>query len=265
MEDVFDKKINNAKLTLDSFLKIKKEIFTCSTLIQQTIKKGGRVIFVSIGVISKIIDSITYDLWLNYGIEDNRIISINDNRDEQEKYPSKLYDSGIISLFEIDNLKLTDKDLIIGVTASGKTNFILKTLKSIQELKCKKVLICGKEIDDIKVDLFIKLTKDENFSYGVLIVFFDIIVVKAMELDKRIIEGYYPFSRMNSEKEKKRIVETIIYFTGVTIEEATKYLIKCNMETEVAIISILYKINYEESKKLILNNEYDELIKRIKV
>lgn len=269
--NIFDSMVEKTFSQKEGVKNMKKEIIQLSNWVVETIKNNGRVIFVGAGISSEIPRAITEELWFNFSLEKEKfiIISAAKNFIMDIEHWKELEEISSISIFELDELNLSKNDLVIGITCSGKTEYVIGAIKYANDLNCKTAMIT--ENINISVEskpnliLCSKLNSPTIFGLcsaeggTIQKMITDLVVYSAMEQMGRIWKGYLIFMKPVSKKLQDYCIFTIMKLLKTSRADAEKLFEKNNRKLEQTILAGVKNLSSNEAEKLLKNNEYDFL------
>ena len=268
-KNIFDSILENTFSRKNNIKDLKKEIQTLSQWIVKTLKNDGRIIFIGAGISSEMVRIIIEELWFNFSINKNKFIVISAAKkyiDDVEKW-KELEEISSISVFELDELNLKPNDLIIGITCSGKTEYVMGALSYAHDLKCKTSIITeNKQLNfNNKVDLVLCPKSSQVSILGLCSaeggsiqkILLDLILYGSMEEIGRIWNGYLIFMKPVSKKLYDYCIYTLMKLLRINKSEAIDLFTESENRLEIAILSRINKITIIKAEELIENNEYD--------
>ncbi len=238
-----------------------KDINNLSEDISNTIKNGGRIVFSGVGLSARIIDYIleVIDDW--YGYVDNEFIRLTDVVDKD-------YHGGVVQLRKqmedlislpfilIEDSNITEKDMIVGVSISGKTEFVLNSLKGFISKGGKTAIIHHGENDyDFEIDHNISLPIKSGMTQLTIMNEILTIIIDQVNLKlERVLDGRFIFINDKRGKEKNYAIESLIKLLGMSEKEANDSIIKNGYTTTLVMnIKDLDKLS---ARKFINENKY---------
>ncbi len=256
---IFDQKNN--------ILKIEKQINLIADLVCEKINNKGRIIFVGAGLLPEIAQSIINELWFNFQIEDGKFISLA----AAKKYASSLEvwksleEIHSISIFELDEININDNDLVIALSASGKTEYVVSALKHAKSIGCKTALVT-EAINSLAIeyaDIIVDTNIGSPFIYGlnaaeggtIQKLILDLIIYTAMEKSGRIYKNKLIFLKPVSIKLENYCINIISDLLKVDKIKAEQIFKENDSRLEVALLSNLKKISKKEAEQLLIKNK----------
>lgn len=248
---------------------ITKDIEKLAKVISEKISSEGRIIFIGAGLSSEMARIIIDELWFNFQIVKQKFITLTaaksyiENTDkwkELEEVPSA-------SVFELDEIGLNNKDIVIGLSSSGRTQYVVSGVKYAKDLGCTTAsitdtdkTIIGEYSDYIINTKFglppiIGLNSAEGGTTQKIIL--DLLIYNAMAFSGRIYKNSLVFMQPVSEKIRSYCIETLIKLFDVNIAEAEKLLKTSDDRLEIAIIRQSKNCTVKEAQKILVDNNYD--------
>ncbi len=264
--------INNFLLTSETFDSIKHEVDKASEIIARKIENSKRIIFVCVGITSDIVNGFKVDLEFNFGIEEKNLAVINAGI----KYKKHIYDWKEIgalkpvATFDLMEMELNSDDLLIGVSSSGKTEYVMGALSYANDIGCETILFSNNSLNqmDFKPDVLLSLPfvsqvyNIRSFEGATLLkVLLDITLYESLEKSGRIYEGCPIFMKWNSQRSRMGALNIISKVSNISTEEASDILEYSDGKTEIAVIVSKYKITKQEAteKLFIAKNNFNKI------
>ncbi len=268
MEDNIKKIIQNFLIDEENFEKNKVNIEKVSEIIANKIINNERIVFVCVGYFADILNGLAKDIEYNFGIKKDLIKVLHAGYAFKREL-NNWKEMGAIesaAVIELENILINKKDLIIGISSSGKTSYILGALSYGKEIGAKTVLITNEKESNLKIKpnyTFSILPKNNIANIRSLDritlrkMIFDILIYSSIEKSGRIYKNRMPFMKWNSEKTKNEILETISIVSNISFLEAKKILKEADGISEVACVMALKKINKEKAISELKNIKYN--------
>ena len=159
--------------------------------------------------------------------------------------------------------KVKKNDIVIGLSASGTSKFVLSGLKEAHKIKVKTGLITCNLVKDLSyVDHLIKIIVGPEIITGstrmksgtaTKMVLNMISTVSMIKMNKTY-NNYMVDLKISNEKLFKRGINIICEITGESKYNSMSYLKKTKGNVKLAIVMILLKINKNKAKKLLKEN-----------
>lgn len=261
---------------LDRLELIEDDIEELANVIADQIQnKRGRIIFVGAGISSEITKVIIEELWFTFQISSDILKTLTAAKqyaESLEKWKElEEYDS--VSVFELEDIKLKEDDILIGLSASGKTQYVISALTYAKNIGCKTALIS--DVENVEVHNYIDYFIDTKFGNPSIIglnsvdgstiqkMVLDSIIYLAMEKIGRLWKDMPCFMLPVSSKIRSYCINVIIALFNKSWTEADKLLSKYNNKLEVVIVCEINNISYDEAIELIhkFNGNLNMIIK----
>ncbi len=162
----------------------------------------------------------------------------------------------------IDVLKanVTSRDTVVGIAASRRTPYVVGVIKKAKELGAKTVFITSnprnefniKEVDvaicpEVGPEVIMGSTRMKSGTAQKLIL--NMITTTAMIQIGKVYENMMIDLQMTNQKLVERSKRIVMIITGVSYEEAEKYLKEARGNVKTALVMILANVTYEEAVK----------------
>jgi N-acetylmuramic acid 6-phosphate etherase len=154
--------------------------------------------------------------------------------------------------------KVTPKDTVVGIAASRRTPYVVGAIKKAKELGAKTVFITSnprrefniKEVDvaicpEVGPEVIMGSTRMKSGTAQKLIL--NMITTTAMIRIGKVYENMMIDLQMTNQKLVERSKRIVMIITGVSYEEAEKYLKEARGNVKTALVMILANISYEEA------------------
>lgn len=160
---------------------------------------------------------------------------------------------------DLKKVSLTNKDVVIGIAASGRTPYVIGALKYAKETGAKTASISNNanskigEIADVAIEVVTGpeiITGSTRLKAGtaqklVLNMISTTSMIKIGKVYENLMVDVQPTNKKLIERSKKIIMEA----TGVDYGTAETYFEKANHQVKVAIVMILLNCSYDEAKQ----------------
>ena len=153
-------------------------------------------------------------------------------------------------------------DLVVGLTASGRTPYVMGALAAAQKIKAQTILIaCNAGADTSHADLFIylptgaeALTGSTRLKAGTATkMALNAITTGAMTLCGKTYGNLMVDVRPSNKKLDKRAVRLIVMLTGVSEKEAAKLLQKAGRKVKTAVVMKRKAVSRTKAEKMLKN------------
>jgi len=159
---------------------------------------------------------------------------------------------------DILKANVTSKDTVVGIAASRRTPYVVGAIKKAKELGAKTVFITSnprkefniKEVDvaicpEVGPEVIMGSTRMKSGTAQKLIL--NMITTTAMIRIGKVYENMMIDLQMTNQKLVERSKRIVMIITGVSYEEAEKYLKEAKGNVKTALVMILANVPYEEA------------------
>lgn len=240
----------------DALPKIAEVIDICT----ETLEGGGRIIYMGAGTSGRLglLDAV--ECPPTFGVSSDLVVGlIAGGQTAFIKAVEGAEDSETLGVDELKELNLTNKDIVIGLAASGRTPYAIYGLKYAREIGCKTaVVVCNKNSEmakysDVAIELVVGpevLTGSTRLKAGTAQkMVLNMISTGSMVGIGKTYENLMVDVMQTNEKLITRSENIIIEATAVDRDTARKALKDAKGKVKTAIIMILLKCNYDEAEK----------------
>jgi len=153
---------------------------------------------------------------------------------------------------------VTSKDTVVGIAASRRTPYVVGAIKKAKELGAKTIFITSnprkefniKEVDvaicpEVGPEVIMGSTRMKSGTAQKLIL--NMITTTAMIRIGKVYENMMIDLQMTNQKLVERSKRIVMIITGVSYEEAEKYLKEAKGNVKTALVMILANVTYEEA------------------
>ena len=236
--------------------KIEKLIFECA----KRIRNKNKIFFVGSGTSGRLGMIESAEIYPTFG--DKTYIGIIAGG---ESAMTKSIEGSEDSLNEgIDQLnlhKLNSEDLVIGISTSGTTPFTIATLNKCKSKKIKTCLISNKSQNDYDINIQLGVQKEKildstrmlsgTLTKQLLNMITTISMIKSGKTYKNYMVDVKPLNK----KLIKRSIDIISKITNTNERDAEILFKKSNYQIKHAIVMNVKKLDYENAKKLLKDND----------
>lgn len=240
----------------DALPKIAEVIDICT----ETLEGGGRIIYMGAGTSGRLglLDAV--ECPPTFGVSSDLVVGlIAGGQTAFIKAVEGAEDSETLGVDELKELNLTNKDIVIGLAASGRTPYAIYGLKYAREIGCKTaVVVCNKNSEmakysDVAIELVVGpevLTGSTRLKAGTAQkMVLNMISTGSMVGIGKTYENLMVDVMQTNEKLVTRSENIIIEATAADRDTARKALKDAKGKVKTAIIMILLKCNYDEAEK----------------
>jgi N-acetylmuramic acid 6-phosphate etherase len=236
-----------------------------------TIKNGGNVILVGAGTSGRLCVLEAAELPPTFGLPPKRIraiiaggvkaiySSVEDAEDDATK-----------AALELEDLKLSKRDLVIGVSASGSTPYVISAIKKAKELNIRTVgLSCNSDSQLSKlVETPIEVIVGPEIVAGstrmkagtAQKMVLNMMTTTSMMKLGYIYDGYMVGVQATNDKLRDRSTRIVAEITGASIEESRHALEASNWDTRLALIHIVTGLSPEVAAEKLKSSSLRQII-----
>lgn len=159
---------------------------------------------------------------------------------------------------DVIKANVNSKDTVVGIAASRRTPYVVGAIKKAKELGAKTVFITSnprsefniKEVDvaicpEVGPEVIMGSTRMKSGTAQKLIL--NMITTTAMIRIGKVYENMMIDLQMTNQKLVERSKRIVMIITGVSYDEAAKYLQMAKGNVKTALVMILAKVSYEEA------------------
>ena len=248
----------HGKNALDAVEKALPEVSALTDSVISTIKNGGRVFYIGAGTSGRIGVLDASEIFPTFHEESlfNGIIA--GGKDALIKAKEQIEDFSDMGETDLKNARFTASDIAIGISASGKTPYVLGALKYANRLHAKTALVSCNDIKYDFVDVVVVAETGEEFVKGstrlnagtaeklILNMVSTISMIKLGRTYDNLMVAVVP----TNKKLVKRAAEIVSTITGVPLKEA-EALVEKTKDARVASLMIKKNLTEEEALNLL--------------
>src|SRR5687767_8198329 len=273
VRDIIEMVVNEDKKVISAVLKEKERIAHGIEIITQALKKGGRVIFVGAGTSGRLGVVEASEMPPTFGTSPKMVQAIMAGGQEAvfraKEGVEDNYEEGARS---IGRLRLTNKDVVIGVSASGMTQFVRGGLTRARKAGARIIFVTcwpGSELQNF-VDLQIAPAVGPEIIAGstrlkagtatkmVLNMLTTVAMIKLGKTDGNLRVDV----QTGSEKLKDRARRILSIVTGLDYEAADALLKRSKWNVKVAIVMQRADLTRPQARRR-LKNAHDSVAEAV--
>ena len=227
--------------------------------------KGGRLIYIGAGTSGRLGILDASECPPTYGV-DPRLVQglIAGGKEALTAAIEGAEDSQDLAVEDLKNIHLTDKDVVCGIAASGRTPYVIGGLEYARTLGCQTVSVCcvhNGEISKYSHYPIEFITGPEVIAGStrmkagtaqklVLNMISTSVMIKRGKVYKNLMVDLQP----TNEKLKTRAINIVSQSLDCSEEESIKLLTKCHYNVKIAILSGLTGKDEKECEEALLKN-----------
>lgn len=243
-------------------------------LTSQALEQGGRIIYMGAGTSGRIglLDAV--ECPPTFGVDYNTVVGLIAGGDNAfVKAVEGAEDSEEFGMEDLKKIALNEKDVVIGLAASGRTPYVIGGLKYAKEAGAKYcAVVCNKDSEISRIcPLTIKavpgpeiLTGSTRLKAGTTTkLILNMISTISMIRIGKIYKNYMVDVKMSNEKLITRGTNIVSAVTGCSEETAKEVLEKSHGGVRTAIVMILLGCGKEEAENALktVNGQIQNLVK----
>jgi N-acetylmuramic acid 6-phosphate etherase len=226
-------------------------------------KKGGRVFVIGAGTSGRVAAVDAVELIPTFSIEWDRWVPIVAGGEDAFLKPMEQWEDDEKEVIrQLSDRMLGEKDVVIGVSASGSTPFVLSGLRYAQ--KCQSLTIsisCNQgtkmsSLADIAIEVLVGpevIRGSTRLKAGTAQkMVLNMLSTGVMVRIGKVYRNEMVEMQLMNEKLRKRAEMILCEVTGVSAEEATSLLQQSGFKLKTAIVMAMAQCSLEEAEKLLV-------------
>tara|TARA_B100001996_G_scaffold380319_1_gene367548 strand:- start:907 stop:1737 length:831 start_codon:yes stop_codon:yes gene_type:complete len=236
--------------------KIEKLIFECT----KRIRNKNKIFFVGSGTSGRLGMIESAEIYPTFG-DKTYIGIIAGGESAMTKSIEGSEDSLNDGIDQLNLHKLNSEDLVIGISTSGTTPFTISTLNKCKSKKIKTCLISNKSQNDYDINIQLgvqneKILGSTRMLSGTLTKqLLNMITTISMIKSGKTYKNYMVNVKPLNKKLVKRSIDIISKITNTNERDAEILFEKSNYQIKHAIVMHIKKLDYENAKKLLKDND----------
>ncbi|MDU5111569.1 MAG: N-acetylmuramic acid 6-phosphate etherase [Clostridium sp.] len=228
--------------------------------------KGGRLIYIGAGTSGRLGILDASECPPTYGVSEELVQGVIAGGHEAIfRAKEGAEDSKELALEDLKNKKITENDIIVGLAASGRTPYVIGGLEYANEVGAMTIAItcnAGSEVSKaakisiapvVGPEVVTGSTRLKSGTAQKLVL--NMLSTGTMIKLGKVYGNLMVDVRATNEKLVERAKKIVCEATGVTREEAGKYLEETNSDVKLSIFMILSKLEQEEARKVLENSK----------
>lgn len=229
------------------------------------IANGGRIIYIGAGTSGRlgVLDAV--ECPPTYGVDFNTVLGLMAGGEEAFiKAQEGAEDSEDFAIEDLKNANLTDKDLVVGVAASGRTPYVIGGLKYAKSV--------GAKTSSVAITFNSEVAKYADFPIEVQVgsevvtgstrmkagtaqkMILNMISTGAMILNGKVYQNLMVDVQQTNLKLVERAKNIVMQATDCSYDVASETLLVADGHAKTAIVMILNQIDLESAKTLLEKN-----------
>jgi len=251
--------IKNHNEIYESLIKNSKKINKASNILQDTYLNGGRIFFIGAGTSGRLGVMEAAEMPPTFGVESEKFIGlIAGGRKALTVAAEGAEDRGEQAIDELNKYNFNKKDFLVGISASGTSDYVLSALRKAKKMKSKNILLsCNKpkvKISDLDIILKVGpeiLAGSTRLKSGTITkIALNIITTSAMMLADHSYKGLMIDIKPTTKKLRARCINNLSIILKIEDSLAIKLLEKSKWNIRVAVIMRKLNVDYSKAKKL---------------
>ena len=239
--------------------------------VYSTLREGGNVFLVGAGTSGRLCVLEASEIPPTFGLPSERIRGVIAGGDKAIRFSVEAAEDDRLKVGEeLLGLGLCQDDMVIGVTASGSTPFVLGAVEKAREIGAKTVGVsCNhdtllSEIVDVGIGVVVGAeivagsTRMRAGTAQKMVL--NMITTTAMMKLGLVYDGYMVGVQASNSKLKERSKRMVSAITGASTETTSKALEASSWDIWVAIVHILTGLSVEEAKRRLGEQGIREII-----
>ena len=232
----------------------------------QAFEKGGRLIYLGAGTSGRLGVLDASECPPTFGVSPNLVVGVIAGGDYALRHAIEgAEDDETIAQEQLKELGLVKEDVVVGISASGRTPYVVAGLSYAKEVGCYTGAISNSpnavisNVADIGIEAITGpevVTGSTRMKAGTAQkLILNMITTAAMIRVGKIFKGYMVDVQPTNQKLKQRATNILSKITGFSQEEARVHLEKNDFDLKVAIISQIHHISSNEARKMLRENQ----------
>ena len=232
----------------------------------QAFEKGGRLIYLGAGTSGRLGVLDASECPPTFGVSPDMVVGVIAGGDYALRHAIEgAEDDETIAQEQLKKLSLVKEDVVVGISASGRTPYVVAGLSYAKEVGCYTGAISNSpnavisNVADIGIEAITGpevVTGSTRMKAGTAQkLILNMITTAAMIRVGKIFKGYMVDVQPTNQKLKQRATNILSKITGFSQEEARAHLEKNDFDLKVAIISQIHHISSNEARKMLRENQ----------
>ena len=232
----------------------------------QAFEKGGRLIYLGAGTSGRLGVLDASECPPTFGVSPDMVVGVIAGGDYALRHAIEgAEDDETIAQEQLKKLGLVKEDVVVGISASGRTPYVVAGLSYAKEVGCYTGAISNSpnavisNVADIGIEAITGpevVTGSTRMKAGTAQkLILNMITTAAMIRVGKVFKGYMVDVQPTNQKLKQRATNILSKITGFSQEEARAHLEKNDFDLKVAIISQIHHISSNEARKMLRENQ----------
>ena len=254
------------KTVTDAIERCIPSIEKVTAAVVQAFEKGGRLIYLGAGTSGRLGVLDASECPPTFGVSPDMVVGVIAGGDYALRHAIEgAEDDETIAQEQLKELGLVKEDVVVGISASGRTPYVVAGLSYAKEVGCYTGAISNSpnavisKVADIGIEAITGpevVTGSTRMKAGTAQkLILNMITTAAMIRVGKIFKGYMVDVQPTNQKLKQRATNILAKVTNLSQEEARKVLEDNHFDLKVAIISQLHHISAKEAEQLLRENQ----------
>ena len=232
----------------------------------QAFEKGGRLIYLGAGTSGRLGVLDASECPPTFGVSPDMVVGVIAGGDYALRHAIEgAEDDETIAQEQLKKLGLVKEDVVVGISASGRTPYVVAGLSYAKEVGCYTGAISNSpnavisNVADIGIEAITGpevVTGSTRMKAGTAQkLILNMITTAAMIRVGKIFKGYMVDVQPTNQKLKQRATNILSKITGFSQEEARAHLENNDFDLKVASISQIHHISSNEARKMLRANQ----------
>lgn len=229
-------------------------------------KRGGRLIYCGAGTSGRLGVLDASECPPTFGTNEEMVQGFIAGGDYALRHPIEGAEDSFEDGYELmKDIQVTDCDVVVGITASGRTKYVLGAIERAKEMGAFTVGICTNANSDLErmanltiaplvgAEVIQGSTRLKSGTAQKMVL--NMLTTGSMIKIGKVYKNYMVDMKPSNEKLMDRSVRLVVEATGVTNEDAYEQLKQCGFHVKTAIVMIMRNCSFKEAKLLLEQTE----------
>jgi len=232
-------------------------------LIVNCFQKGGRLIYIGAGTSGRIGVLDASECPPTFGTEPDMVIGLIAGGEMALRTPvENCEDDALAGADDLKKICLSSKDVVCGITASGRTPYVIGALRYAKELGCSVISLSNNrnakisQIADVALEIVCGpeiLTGSTRLKAGTTQkLVLNMLTTLSMVKTGRVYKNLMVALKASNFKLKERSKNITMEATGCTYETAEQTLSESDFDVKATIVMILSGCSFEQAQRKLL-------------
>jgi N-acetylmuramic acid 6-phosphate etherase len=253
------------RLALDAVKRARADIARIAGAVVRALSQKGRLIYVGAGTSGRLAALDAAECPPTFGIPQSQVVAVMAGGSRALRVAVEgAEDSRLQGRESMRKLKVNDRDLVCGISASGVTEFVIAALDESRRRRASTALItCApKQLVQASADLLICLDVGAETVAGstrmkaglATKAVLHSITTSAMIRLGKVYDNMMVEMTPTSRKLRQRAVRIVARLTGLPAQDAGKLLVRAGDSPKVAAVMFHHKLSRQQALRLLRDN-----------